>query len=133
MSVRPFFYRETSGVRVTVRPRYLGHQSLPDAGRYVFAYDVRIENVGARAVTLMSRRWLIHDAIGEELEVVGDGVVGEQPTIVPGAVHEYSSFCVLQAPRGYMEGSYRLEYADGTGFDALIPRFDLGVEGAGEW
>jgi len=108
-----------------VRPRYLGHQSLPDVGRYVFAYNVRIENVAARAVTLLSRRWRIYDRIGEELEVMGDGVVGEQPTIQPGAVHEYSSFCVLQGPDGAMEGSYHMVYADGTGFDALIPWFAL--------
>ena len=125
MTVRAFFYRETRGIRITVRPRYLGHQSLPDSGRYVFAYHVRIENVGTRAVTLLSRRWRIHDAVGEELEVVGDGVVGQQPTIQPGAVHEYSSFCVLQGPSGAMEGAYQMVYADGTGFDAIIPRFEL--------
>lgn len=115
---------------MSVRPRYLGRQSAA-AGRHVFAYDVRIENVGPQAVRLLARRWRIHDAIGEELEVVGDGVVGQQPTIAPGAVHEYSSFCVLTAPEGHMEGSYRMVRADGSAFDVSIPRFELRIEQSG--
>ncbi len=125
MPARPFFYRETHGVRVTVRPRYLADQSLPDAGRYVFAYLVRIENVAAHTVQLLSRRWLIHDDVGEDLEVVGEGVIGEQPTLPGGAVHEYSSFCVLKSPSGYMEGYYTFVRQDATRFRARIPRFTL--------
>lgn len=122
---RPFYYLETSGVRVTVRPRYLPEQSLPEGNRYVFAYFVRIENVGAKAVQLLSRRWLIHDSVGEDLEVTGDGVVGRQPTLLPGEVHEYNSFCILKSPRGHMEGHYRFARVDGTDLVAGIPRFDL--------
>lgn len=98
---------------------------MPEASRFVFAYFVRIENVGAQAAQLRSRRWLIHDALGDDVEVVGDGVVGQQPTLPPGTVYEYSSFCVLGAPTGYMEGHYSFVRADGSAFDAQIPRFDL--------
>ena len=121
----PFFYRESHGIRVTVRPRFVPAQSLPEAARFVFAYLVRIENVSTQTVQLRSRRWLIHDALGDDLEVVGDGVVGQQPTLPPGTVHEYSSFCVLGAPAGYMEGHYSFTRADGSEFDAQIPRFEL--------
>ena len=129
-SRRPFYHRETLGIRVTVRPRYLADQSLPDAERYVFAYFVRIENVGAQPAQLLSRRWVIHDSIGEELEVVGEGVVGQQPRLASGGVHEYSSFCVLKSPHGYMEGQYRFARADGGHFEAQIPRFVLDAEAA---
>lgn len=132
MPAPPFFYRETQGIRITVRPRYVGEQSMPAVGRFVFAYAVRIENVGAEAVQLLTRQWRIHDAIGEELEVAGDGVVGQQPTLLPGAVHEYGSFCILKAPSGYMEGSYHFVRADGSGFDALVPRFQLALDGTTE-
>ncbi|HEY0969924.1 MAG TPA: Co2+/Mg2+ efflux protein ApaG [Gemmatimonadales bacterium] len=125
MSARQFYYRETLGVRVTVRPRYLPDQSLPEGGRYVFVYFVRIENVGAQQVQLLSRRWLIHDSMGEDLEVTGDGVVGRQPTLAPGEVHEYNSFCILKSSRGHMEGHYRFVRADGSDFEAMIPRFVL--------
>jgi ApaG protein len=125
---RPFFYRETEGIRVTVRPTYLREQSRPYAGQYVFAYQVRIENVGAQAAQLMTRRWEIHDSAGEVTEVEGEGVVGEQPLLYPGRVHEYRSFCVLKSPRGHMEGRYRFVRADGTRFEAVIPRFELEID-----
>ncbi len=129
-----FFYRMSNGIRVTVRPVYLRDQSDPAAQHYVFAYFVRVENVGERAAQLLSRRWLIHDDVGEDIEVVGDGVVGEQPLIAPGSVHEYQSFCVLKSGEGYMEGQYFLVASGTTGvpepFTADIPRFSLSVTGS---
>ncbi len=121
----PFFYRLTNSIRVTVRPVYLKDRSDPAAQHYVFAYFVRIENVGTVSVQLLSRRWLIHDEAGEDTEVVGDGVVGEQPTIAPGTVHEYQSFSILKSGEGYMEGEYFFVGDDGTSFAAEIPRFVL--------
>ncbi|MFI5235440.1 MAG: Co2+/Mg2+ efflux protein ApaG [Gemmatimonadales bacterium] len=120
-----FFYRETDGIRITVRPAYLPEQSEPGARRFVFTYFVRIENVGSVAGRLLSRRWLIHDSTGEDTEVIGDGVIGEQPLIPAGGVHEYNSLCVLKSPSGYMEGQYHFTRPDGSHFDAEIPRFAL--------
>ena len=131
MSTRQFFYRETAGIRITVRPAYLREQSRPAERQYVFVYRVRLENVGARSAQLISRRWLIHDAIGEDTEVEGDGIVGEQPVISPGRIHEYRSFCVLKSPRGHMEGQYRFLRSDGSQFEAQIPRFALDAEAPG--
>ena len=125
MPPHAFFYRQTEGIRVTVRPVFLQNESFPAHGQFVFAYFVRIENVGEESVQLLSRRWLIHDAIGEDTEVVGDGVVGEQPVIAPGHVHEYQSFSVLKSPSGAMEGHYHFVREDGTTFNATIPRFVL--------
>ena len=125
MAASPFFYRESFGIRITVRPMYLRDQSEPSAGHYVFAYFVRIENVGDQSAQLISRRWLIHDSIGEDTEVKGEGVVGEQPVIAPGQVHEYQSFCILKSGEGFMEGHYDFVRADGSGFVAEIPRFVL--------
>jgi len=127
MTARSFFYRETERIRVTVRPVYLRDHSEPSQSHYVFAYFVRIENVGGMAAQLLTRRWLIHDSVGEgvDTEVIGEGVVGEQPTIAPGAVHEYQSFCILKSGEGWMEGHYGLLRQDGTAFEAAIPRFTL--------
>ena len=125
MPQRPFFYRETSGIRITVRPSFLADQSRPSFGRFVFAYQVRIENVGAQPAQLVSRRWDIHDSIGEDSRVEGEGVVGQQPLVRPGGVYEYSSYCVLKSRDGHMEGAYRFVRADGTTFEALVPRFVL--------
>ena len=125
MPTNPFYYKESFGIRITVRPMYLRDQSEPSAKHYVFAYFVRIENVGDVSAQLMSRRWLIHDSVGEDIEVKGDGVVGEQPVISPGGVHEYQSFCILKSGEGYMEGHYNFVTPDSSAFKAEIRRFLL--------
>jgi ApaG protein len=125
VTARAFYYRETAGIRITVRPVFLPTQSEPREHRYVFAYFVRIENIGGDAAQLLTRHWYIHDSIGEDTEVEGEGVVGEQPRLAPGSVHEYSSWCRLKSPAGHMEGTYHFVRDDGSEFDALIPRFVL--------
>jgi len=124
-----FYYKLTNGMRITVRPAFLPEQSVPDERQFFFAYFVRIENVGARPAQLLSRRWHIHDDCGEDTEVVGDGVVGEQPLLAPGVVHEYQSFCVLKSRSGFMEGEYYFEAGDDR-FACPIPRFTLTAD---EW
>lgn len=118
--------RVTRGVRVRVQPRYMAEHSDPGTRQFVFAYHVRIENEGSAPVRLISRRWIITDANGESHEVSGEGVIGQQPVIVPGGAYEYASFCPLPTAWGTMEGSYRMELPNGGGtFDAAIGRFYL--------
>jgi ApaG protein len=128
----PFYYRITDVIRITVRPSYLVSHSRPALGHFVFAYVVRIENVGEQQVQLLSRHWRIHDSIGvgEDHEVKGDGVVGEQPVVPTGTAHQYQSYCILKSPNGYMEGHYEFVRPDGSRFLARVPRFylDTGAE-----
>lgn len=133
MPALPFFYRESHGIRITVRPVYLRDNSDPSRNHYVFAYFVRIENIRPQPVQLLSRRWLIHDSIGEDTEVIGEGVVGQQPLIPSGRVHEYHSFCVLKSSDGYMEGHYVFIGADGHEFTSEIPRFTLSATATGSY
>jgi ApaG protein len=125
MTARPFFYRMTHAIRISVYPTYLADQSQPLENRYTFAYHIRIENVSRETVQLLSRHWMINDSIGEQYEVAGAGVVGEQPVLRPGDVHEYQSFCILKSPNGSMEGWYTFRVEGGQSFDATIPRFVL--------
>jgi ApaG protein len=115
----------TRGVKVTVRSSYVAERSQPAAGRWFFAYRIRITNRGAVPVRLLNRHWVITDAHGEVEEVRGPGVVGEQPTLAPGESFEYTSFCPLPTPFGTMEGSYEMATADGERFWADIGRFTL--------
>jgi ApaG protein len=128
----PFYYRLTDGIRISVRPVYLPERSNPLRHHYVFVYFVRIENVGAQTVQLRSRRWFIHDSSGEDTVVEGEGVVGEQPILPRGQVHEYQSYCVLKSTSGFMEGEYYFRRDDGTTFPAGIPRFQLEASGSAE-
>lgn len=125
MPKRPFFYKETHGYRISVHPEYLAEESDADAGRYVFAYTVRIENCSRGGAQLLRRHWVISDSIGEQYTVSGDGVVGQQPFLRVGDVHEYRSFCVLKSSRGTMSGYYMFYRQPGDTFDVAIPLFDL--------
>jgi ApaG protein len=120
-----FFYRISEGIRVTVRPLYSVDHSDPARAYYVFIYQIRIENVGTGPAQLVWRHWYIHDPVAGDQEVEGEGVVGVQPHLDPGEVHEYESYCVLRAPRGHMEGYYEFVRPDRTTFRAEIPRFEL--------
>ena len=115
----------TRGVTVRVSVSYLPEQSEPQRGRWFWAYHIRIENESARAVQLLTRHWVIIDGRGARHSVEGEGVVGEQPLIAPGASFDYVSGCPLQTPSGVMQGSYRMIDEDGACFDAAIPKFAL--------
>lgn len=126
------FYRMTDGIRITVQPHYALEHSDAAEPRHVFVYHIRIENVGDQAAQLLWRHWDIHDeALPEDIEVEGEGVVGEQPLLGPGDVHEYESFCVLRGTRGWMEGWYEFVRPDGSKFRADVPRFELNTGAAG--
>lgn len=116
-------------IRIQVVTQYIDDQSQPDDGRFVFAYTITIENSGSIPAKLLSRHWLITDANGKVQEVSGDGVVGEQPYLVPGETFRYSSGAVLDTPVGAMQGRYRMQADNGIDFDAPIPPFTLAVPG----
>lgn len=120
----------TEGVTVRVAVNYLAEQSRPDLGRWFWAYHIRIENGSDEPLTLRRRHWRITDGRGEVNRVEGDGVVGEQPTLRPGASHDYVSGCPLTTPTGSMEGSYTFERADGSALAVRIPFFPLAAPAA---
>ncbi|TPG39675.1 Co2+/Mg2+ efflux protein ApaG [Sphingomonas koreensis] len=116
---------ETRGIVVRVSVSYLPEQSEPARGRWFWAYHVRLENEGDQAVQLLTRHWIITDGRGARHSVEGEGVVGEQPMIAPGASYDYVSGCPLATPTGSMQGSYHMMAEDGSGFDVAIPTFTL--------
>ena len=116
-------------IKIDIESSYLPDQSNADDQRYVFSYTITIQNNGKLPVKLLTRRWLITDAGGKVREVHGDGVVGEQPRIRPGAFHRYSSLSILETPVGTREGSYGMIDEEGEAFSASIPVFRLAVPG----
>ena len=115
----------TGSVTVRVSVSFLAEQSDPGQQRWFWAYHVRIENGGNQPVQLISREWIISDDLGGRHEVQGEGVVGEQPVIEPGASFDYVSGCPLSTSSGWMEGQYHMVAADGSIFAVAIPRFPL--------
>ena len=114
-------------IQVVVTTRFLEDESIPEDERYVFAYTIRIHNLGDVPAQLVSRHWVITDANGRVQEVRGDGVVGEQPWLKPGEHFEYTSGTVLETPLGTMRGSYQMLADDGTRFDAMVDPFTLSI------
>lgn len=114
-------------VCVHVQSMYVESQSSPDDARFVFAYNVTIRNLGRTPVQLLTRYWRITNGNGRETEVQGEGVIGVQPTIEPGAEYQYTSGAVIETPLGTMEGHYDMVDAQGNAFRVDIPVFRLAV------
>jgi len=115
----------TNHIRVEVMCRYIPEQSRPQEDVWAFQYTVRITNQGQETVQLISRHWIITDALEHVEEVQGPGVVGEQPVLAPGDSFQYSSWCPLKTPVGMMHGAYQMIAGSGEQFDAEIAPFAL--------
>jgi ApaG protein len=115
----------TDNIRVEVMSRYSAENSKQVQGAWVFQYTVRITNQGTETVQLLSRHWIITDALEHTEEVQGPGVVGETPVLEPGQSFQYSSWCPLPTPTGTMHGTYQMVGTGGKQFDIEIAPFAL--------
>jgi ApaG protein len=123
------FEKTTQSIRVVATPRFVSEQSDPARHLYFFSYQMSITNLRSSEVTLLSRYWLIRDALGHVEEVEGKGVVGLTPKIAPGETFEYTSFCPLPTPTGSMQGAYFMKTAEDLELKIEIPLFILSDPG----
>lgn len=121
----PRYSEVTHQVRVTVVPEALKEQSDPGDGRFVFAYHIELENLGHEPVQLVSRHWRIFSGEVQTADVIGEGVVGMQPRLMPGGRFQYQSSAIINEAIGSMSGTYTFQTDEGRSFDVLIPQFDL--------
>ena len=115
----------TRNIRVHVETEYDPNRSDPQRNQWFFLYTVRLVNEGRERVQLISRHWIITDALERVEEVRGPGVVGKQPVLDPGESFEYTSMCPLSTPFGSMRGTYQMITATQENFDIEIPVFTL--------
>ena len=115
------------GIVIQTQVNYLPEQSDEAGNRFVFSYTITIINLGHSSAKLISRHWIITDALNHVQEVRGQGVVGEQPLLKPSQSFEYTSGTVLTTQVGTMRGSYQMQAEDGTQFEVEIPQFVLSV------
>lgn len=116
----------TEGVKVSVVTEYQPDYSNPARSHFVFTYKIMIENRSSQTVQLLKRHWHVYDSNFKYYEVEGEGVVGRQPVLEPGEVHEYVSGCNLSSGLGKMKGTYLMErLLDGYRFHVVIPEFTL--------
>ncbi|MBN67056.1 MAG: Co2+/Mg2+ efflux protein ApaG [Rickettsiales bacterium] len=119
------FSKTTHKIKVTVEPEFLADYSEPIDEHYVWAYTVQVENGSDQTLQLVERHWDITDASGQMQVVEGEGVVGEQPILLPGEGFKYTSGTALPTPSGIMVGRYRMQADDGSNLDIDIPAFSL--------
>ncbi len=112
-------------IEVNVEVTYLPEQSNLVSSQYAYAYTITITNNGETGAQLRTRRWLIQDESGETEEVIGEGVIGQQPHLSPGESFKYSSGAVISTETGTMKGSYGMISDQGQRFEAVIPEFTL--------
>src|SRR5262245_25102350 len=115
----------TRNIRVRVVSEYAPSRSNPNQNEWFFLYTIRVTNEGADTVQLISRHWIITDAMGAIEEVRGLGVVGKQPVLEPGGSFEYTSGCPLKTPFGSMRGTYQMISDKKERFEIEIPQFTL--------
>jgi len=116
----------TNGIKISVRSRYEPqHSSIPEQ-RYVFSYKITIVNESDYTVQLLRRHWYIHDSNCNKREVQGDGVIGEQPILHPGASHEYVSWCPFNSEIGMMKGHFTMQRdIDDQLIEVVVPNFTM--------
>ena len=114
-----------NNIEIEVQVTYLQSQSDIPNSQYAYAYTITITNKGDCGAQLRTRRWLIEDETGNVDEVVGEGVIGQQPYLSPGEIFEYSSGAVISTETGTMKGTYGMINDNGRRFDADIPEFAL--------
>jgi ApaG protein len=116
----------TEGIKVSVETEYQDGFSDPSSLHYVFTYKITIENNSPFSIQLMHRYWFIADINQPTKEVEGPGVVGQQPVIEPGRMHQYVSGCQLSSGFGKMHGYYLMErLIDGKEIKVEIPEFTM--------
>ncbi len=116
----------SEGVEITVETFYQSGYSNPTTNEFMFAYRITIDNHNPFAIQLLTRHWVIYDSNGEQREVDGEGVVGEQPVLKQGEHYTYVSGCNLRTEMGKMQGHYTMENQNNKQlFKVNIPAFDL--------
>lgn len=114
-------------IKILATSTFIDQESSHVENRYIWSYHVRIENNSQQTLQLWRRHWKIIDSFGKNYEVVGEGVIGEQPILQPGDVFEYTSATSLSAPSGIMKGFYDMKdlQDQGATFQVSIPVFSL--------
>ena len=119
------YSKTTRDIQVSVMPDYLPEQSDVEGQRYSYAYSVKLENNGAETVQLINRHWVVMSGGRQIADVKGEGVVGDQPVLEPGAAYEYTSWTTVIDVVGSMYGTYTFYSEKGEFFDVAIPEFHL--------
>lgn len=117
--------KKNTDITISTNTIYLPEQSTIEEQRFLWTYEITIENKSPDTIQLLNRYWRVTDMTGHVEEVRGPGVIGLQPIIKADKTFIYSSYCQLAAPQGTMEGYYEMQNLDEVRFIVEIPKFIL--------
>lgn len=118
----------TSGISISVDCSYEERFSNPENELFLFSYKIEIENKNDFPIQLLRRHWHITDSSTRTRDVKGEGVIGEQPIIMPGESFSYRSSCDFTTDTGKMSGHYIMQNLESSKeFEVDIPEFLLMV------
>lgn len=116
----------TNGIKISVKTEFNGVIERGINSFNAFSYFITIENKTSDVVQLLERFWEISDALNEKEFVVGEGVVGQKPTLNPNEQYTYKSNCFLLGDSGSMKGTFKMiNKKTNTLFQVIIPTFQL--------
>ncbi|MBF0447118.1 MAG: Co2+/Mg2+ efflux protein ApaG [Magnetococcales bacterium] len=118
-------------ISITTVTTHLDSRSDSSSGQYAFGYAITLTNTGSIPARLLRRHWFVKSDNGHIQEVQGEGVIGEQPYLLPGEEpFQYTSWAMLQTPTGHMEGRFQFETDDGEKIWQEVPPFFFEVPGS---
>jgi ApaG protein len=112
-------------VLIAVETSSLLEQTNPSRNLFAHQYTVTIENRSDETIKLLNRHWKIYCGSRQISDIKGEGVVGEQPVLLPREEYTYTSWTVIPQAVGCMSGSYTFRGERSCIFDVEIPRFEL--------
>ena len=120
------FSTTTFDIKVSVVPQYDTKNSFPAENRFIFRYNITIENLRRDAVQLLRRKWLIFDLGFGFTEVAREGVIGLTPIIEPGDNFTYFSNVLLRSGVGNMSGFFYCQnLLTKETLEIEVPKFNL--------
>ena len=118
----------TKGIKVEVKVYHVKETLHLDNLVHFFNYDIRIENQSTDVVQLLSRYWLIKDALNFDTIVEGEGVIGKTPIVQPTEDFEYTSGCFISGITGSMQGYFTfINHSTSQIFRVKVPLFIMNV------
>jgi ApaG protein len=116
----------TNGIKISVKTKFNGTIERNQNTFNAFSYFITIENESDDIVQLLERFWEISDALNEKEFVVGEGVVGQKPTLNQKEQYTYNSNCFLSGDSGSMKGTFKMiNKKTEQLFQVVIPTFQL--------
>ena len=121
----------TEQITVDVAPYFIDQRTDAEGVvQYLFGYHIELSNDSDYKVQLLRRHWVITDGDGQQSEVTGDGVIGQQPVLTRDQGFEYNSGCHLTHSVGTMHGHFIMQVEDDALIEVAVAPFRLALPGA---